>query len=185
MGTNCLTSQLDFFIYFQKEYSPEFIFPNMLYVLNVVFQFIMIFYGSKFTSYKNPLLFSLALQGLLLIILPVLVIFVPKLIGFIISCLSVMFLGLGNALLLKSVFGIAPYLPKKYTIAVSIGQGFSGIIVNIIRYIVTFSIGQPSDEFNKKNEDIYMKVAFIFFGCGFVFIGINIILLFVYLLIMH
>jgi len=140
----------------------------------------MIFYGNTFNSYKNQLILSLASQGITLLLIPIITIYFKNIFGFIINCLIVMSMGFGNALLLKTIYSIAPYLPKKYIIAMSIGQAVSGIIINILRFIVSAVIGEINDNNDQeKNEGIYQDTAVTFFGISVLLIVINIILVYV------
>lgn len=112
--------------------------------------------------------------------LPIVVYFIGGMEGFIISCLIILFqgtllllykyfLGLANATLLTSIYGIVSFLPGECIFAIATGQGFAGILMNITRYITLFAF---STENNATNEEIKLsrfKESLLFFSfSGFI-----------------
>jgi hypothetical protein len=128
----------------------------MNFVLNLVFQFLLVFFGNKF-SYKVQLFASLVISAIALVLLPVVVYFFSGISGFLVTSFIILFQGFANAVLLSSFYGIASFLPFKYIIAFSTGQGLSGIIMNVIRYIVIFAFGDKDD------DETITKGAIVFF----------------------
>ena len=139
----------------------------MNFVLNLVFQFLLVFYGNKF-SYKTQITACLIISGIALILLPITVYFFTGLTGFLMTSFIILFQGFANALLLSGFYGIASFLPMKYVIAMNTGQGLSGIILNIIRYIVIFSFGDGED------DSTITKGAIIFFIIAAILVMMNI-----------
>jgi len=164
---NAILSILDFFIHFQKDYSPEYVYPMMNFVLNVVLQFLLIFFGNKF-SYKVQIFASLVVSGIALVLLPIVVYGIQGVGGFLVTSFIILFQGFANAVLLSGFYGIASFLPIKYLIAFSTGQGLSGIIMNVIRYIVIFAFGDSED------DSTITKGAVVFFVIAALLILVNI-----------
>ena len=55
---NAIISNLDFLIYYQKEYHPEITFPNMNFLLNLIIQFLLLI-TKKIIKYKTQIYISL------------------------------------------------------------------------------------------------------------------------------
>ena len=139
----------------------------MNFILNLVFQFLLVFYGNKF-SYKTQLTICLIISGICLTLLPIIVFFFKGLTGFLFTSFIIIFQGFSNAVLLSGFYGIASFLPMKYVIAFSTGQGLSGIIMNVIRYIVIFALGDGED------DGTITKGAVIFFIMAAILLLVNI-----------
>jgi len=165
---------MDVFQYFQGEYSPDYIYSNMNFVLNVVFQFIFIIYGNKFGTYKFQILVALAAQIIIMLVLPVVVYQVSGLGGFIFSSALIMLLGLSNAILLSAIFGVVAFLPFAYIIAMSTGQGLAGILMNIIRYCVTAGLGSSEHLSSSEKDAYYFQTGFIFFAVAAFLMLVNV-----------
>ena len=129
----------------------------MNFVLNLVFQFLLVFIGNKF-SYKFQLLVSMIISAAALVFLPIVVYFFKGFTGFLFTSFIILFQGFANAVLLSGLYGISAFLPFKYLIAMSTGQGLSGIIMNVIRYIVIFAFGNSND------DGTITKSAIVFFA---------------------
>jgi hypothetical protein len=111
-------------------------------------------------SYKVQLIFGLIASIISLVILPIVVISFEKnsLTGFILSAGIVLIQGLVNAFCSSGFFGLASFFPREMIISLSTGQGISGILMNIIGYIVLMAV-------NTGNEDDDAKLgAIIFFS---------------------
>jgi hypothetical protein len=76
----------------QGKFSPQFWYPNMNCILNVIFHFIFIYFGTYF-KFKTLLTFAYSLNGLALAILPFIVMNVSGLFGFILSCFIMLLCG--------------------------------------------------------------------------------------------
>jgi hypothetical protein len=100
---NSILSCMDFFIKFvkvslnlqQADFSPQFWFPNLNSILSTIFQFILLFFG-KYFKFKTLLTFAYTLNGLGLAILPFIVINIPNLPGFLLTCFVVLLFGKVN-----------------------------------------------------------------------------------------
>jgi hypothetical protein len=160
---NAIISNLDFLIYYQKEYHPEITFPNMNFLLNLIIQFLLLI-TKKIIKYKTQIYISLIIFLINIILLPIITIFIKGDLGFKINCIIMLFNGIGNALISFSSFGLVSFFPIKCLINLSLGQGFAGILMNLLRYIILFSLGDDEKNINLS--------SYIFFFC-FCFYFIN------------
>jgi len=164
LGWNAILSDISFFMNYQSKYDPSITFPFFNYALNILFQLLLI-WKKQIISYKTELMIGIIGSIISLVILPLIVIFFEKdsLIGFIITGGIILILGLVDAFCSSGFFGLTSFFPKKMIICFSTGQGISGILMNIISYIVIscFNTGD-----NDKNEKLG---AIIFFSIsGFI-----------------
>ena len=159
LAWNAILSDISFFMNYQGEYDPSTSFSFCNFVLNIIFQLIMI-WKKQLLSYKVQLIFGLIASIISLVILPIVVISFEKnsLMGFILSAGIVLIQGLVNAFCSSGFFGLASFFPREMIISLSTGQGISGILMNIIGYIVLMAV-------NTGNEDDDAKLgAIIFFS---------------------
>ena len=159
---NSILSQLDLFMFYQKDYHPEIVFGNINFCINLTTQFILLM-TKKIFSYKSLFIFSLFGFMVSLIALPLSTIYFPAHLGFILSCASVFLIGFSNALLQSSMFALVSFFPIENVIAVGTGQGLSGIIMTIIRYVILLFIDE------KKGLNIG---AYLFFGISALIISL-------------
>ena len=173
LAWNAILSDLGFFINFQREFDPSTSFSFLNFALNIVFQFIMIC-KKQLISYKVQLIFGLLASVVTLVFLPIIVISFEKnsTTGFIFTALVILFQGLVNAFCCSGFYGLTSFFPMEMIIALSTGQGISGILMNIIQYIVLASV-------NTGNADNDAKYgAIIFFSIS----GLILLICFVILL---
>ena len=159
LAWNAILSDLGFFMNYMGDYDPSTSFSFCNFLFNIIFQFIMIF-KRDFLSYKVMLIFGLIASIFSLVALPLVVTSFEKnsLAGFLITAGLILFQGLVNAFCTGGFFGLTSFFPMEMIIALSTGQGVSGILMNIIGYIVLFSV-------NSGNEDDDAKYgAIIFFS---------------------
>ena len=130
---NAILSELDFFLFYQKEYSPQIVFLNINFAVNLLMQFILLT-TKKIFSYKTLFIFGLCGYMTALVSLPLAAIFFPGKMGFMICCLSIFINGFSNAVFQSSLFGLVSYFSIENVIAVGTGQGISGILMTLVRY---------------------------------------------------
>ena len=130
----------------------------MNFILNVVFQFILVFYGKRY-SYKVLIMTSLIISSISMLLIPIVVVLFKGLAGFIITSIIIVFQGLANAIVLSCFYGIIGYLPDKYRVAFSTGSGIAGILMNFIKYIILLIFGDDN------NDDSSVIMASIVFFC--------------------
>jgi equilibrative nucleoside transporter 1/2/3 len=172
LAWNAILSDISFFMNYQGEYDPSTSFSFCNFVLNIIFQLIMI-WKKQLLSYKVQLIFGLIASIISLVILPIVVISFEKnsLTGFILSAGIVLIQGLVNAFCSSGFFGLASFFPREMIISLSTGQGISGILMNIIGYIVLMAV-------NTGNEDDDAKLgAIIFFSISGLILLIALIVL--------
>ncbi len=176
LAWNAILSDIGFFIHFQEKFDPSTSFAFLNFSLNIVFQFIMIFKKQLF-SFKIQLLFGLIASVITIVILPLIVISFDKnsVVGFGFTAILILFQGLVNALCCNGFFGLTSFFPMEMIIALSTGQGISGILMNIITYIVLFFVDTGNEDNNQKYG------AIIFFSIsGFILLVCLFILLFAF-----
>jgi hypothetical protein len=113
----------------------------------VGFQFVLVF-TKKRVSYKTQCIASLIISCFSLGMLPVAMLTMGHLAAFVVCAIVVTIQGFANAVVLSCLFGIISYLPFKYIIAMSWGQGAGAVFLNIIQYILLASLGDPENEKN-------------------------------------
>ena len=157
---NAIISNLDFLIYYQKDYHPEITFPNMNFILNLIIQFLLLT-TKKILKYKTQIYISLTLFLINIILLPIITIYIKGNLGFKINCIIMLFNGIGNALISYSCFGLVSFFPIKCLISLSLGQGIAGILMNLLRYIILFSLGDDEKNINLSSYIFFSVSAFI------------------------
>ena len=176
LAWNAILSDIGFFINFQMKYDPSTKFPFFNFTLNIIFQFVMI-WKKQLLSYKTQLIFGLLASVITLICLPIVVSSFEKdsLTGFIITGGIILFQGLVNAFCCSGFYGLVSFFPMEQIIALSSGQGISGILMNVIGYIILVSI-------NTDDKDADSKIgAIIFFSIsGLILLTCFVLLLFAF-----
>ena len=113
-------------------------------------------------SYKTQLIFGLLASVITLICLPIVVSSFERdsLNGFIITGIIILFQGLVNAFCCSGFYGLVSFFPMEQIIALSTGQGISGILMNVIGYIILVSINTgKEDEDNKYGAIIFFSIS--------------------------
>ena len=151
---NAILSQLDFFMFYQKDHHPEIVFGTINFFINLTLQFILLTTKRMF-SYKTLFYFSLCGYMFSLISLPISAIYFSSDLGFKISCIVIFINGFSNAVISNSMFGLVSFFSLENVIAVGTGQGISGILMTLIRYAILLFIDE------KKGLNIG---AYLFFG---------------------
>ena len=140
------------------------------FVLNLVFQFYLVSVGNKF-SYEKQLTLSLIMCVVVLALIPFAVVFLPKTLGFIITTILIILQGFANSIFQSSMYGICGFLPLKFIIAVSMGNGVAGLTMNIVRFLIIAFFGTGSD------PDSIFWSSIIFFGIAVLALAVGVILL--------
>lgn len=159
---NSMLAVMDFIKNYQEEYKPDTYYAFYKFFANIILQS-YILYKEHFFTYKSLLIFSYTSSAFSLFLFPIVVKYFKKKIGFIISIIIIIILGLKSATCSNSLFGLVSYFPKDVIIITSTGQGFSGIIMNIFEMIIKV-ICQDKDDLN----------AFILFGIGGIILWFNV-----------
>ena len=162
---NSMLTVMDFIKKYQEKYKPDTYYAFFKFLSNIIIQSILLLKKDLF-SYKSLLIFSYTAWAFSLILLPIVVKFLDNLTGYIISVFIVVILGLKSATCSFALFGLVSFFPKDVIIITSTGQGFSGIIMNIIEMIIKIFC---------KNDDLN---AFILFGIGMIILWFNVYIIY-------
>ena len=159
LGWNALLTELKFFNNFLSDMKPYVSFSFLNYILNILFLFLMMWKKNLF-SLKFQLIGGIIGSIIFLILIPTCTILLNKnsLINQIITGSLIVLMGFINALCSGGFFNFVSYFPLEMIVALSTGQGFSGIAMNILQYIVLVSVTVVDDD--KK----YTIQAWIFFA---------------------
>lgn len=141
----------------------------MNFVLNFVFQLYLVIFGNPF-KYYYQMLISIILCIITLACLPVVAAYVEGFPGFLLSCILITLQGFANAVFQCNMFGIAGYLPIKFVIGVSYGNGIAGLGTNVLKYITLAIFGSSND------IDTLRKGTFVFYGISVLVLVIGLIL---------
>ena len=179
LGWNALLTELDFFFLFLKSMNPYVSFGFLNYILNILFQFVLV-WKKDILPMKLQLIISIIGSIAFLILIPMFTMILENdsLFNRIFTGSLVVLMGLINALCSGGFFSLVSNFPLEMIVSLSAGQGFSGIAMNIMKYIVLVSI--PFDEKSKdikEKERIYSIRAWIFFGVSSFILLICLILL--------
>ena len=161
LAWNAILSDISFFMYFQGKYDPSTSFAFCNFALNIAFQLIMI-WKKQILPYKIQLIIGLIASIFSLLSLPIVVVNFEKnsLTGFILSAAIILIQGLVNALCMSGFFGLTSFFPREMIISLSTGQGISGILMNIIGYIVLASVNTGNNEYDAQlGAIIYFSIS--------------------------
>ena len=174
LGWNAIMSELPFFRFYLPKMDPDTSFPFLNYALNIVLQFLML-WNRNLVPLKFRLIGGLISGTVIMILLPTVVLVIKQnsTENVIITGAIVLIMGMVNALCSGGFFALVSFFPVNLMIGFSAGQGFSGVMMNIMQYIVLGSI-------NSKDKKKYLtKCAWIYFGisAGMLFIVLMILLI--------
>ena len=173
LGWNAVMSELPFFTFYLKKMDPATSFPFLNYALNIVLQFLML-YNRNLVPLKFRLIGGLISGIALMIIIPTVVLSLDRnsTENVYVTGTIILIMGMVNALCSGGFFALSSFFPVELMIAFSAGQGFSGVMMNIIQYIVLACVNSKN---KKKDRD---KTAWIYFGisAGCLFIILLILL---------
>ena len=159
LAWNAILTELSFLDCFVHKLDPFESTSFLNFAPNIIFQFILLWKKNIFKIEKQ-IIFGLIASIILLIILPTSIIGFQDHentnMGLTIALISIM--GLINALCSSGFFAFVSTFPLEMIIALSTGQGISGIFLNAIMYIIIPSVDIDNI---KKREKI---IAVIFFS---------------------
>ena len=158
LGWNAIMSELPFFTFYLEKMDPATSFPFLNYALNIVLQFLML-YKRNLVPLKFRLIGGLIFGTIIMIILPIIVLNLEKnsTANVLVTGALILIMGMINALCSGGFFALVSFFPMNLMIAFSAGQGFSGVMMNIIQYIVLACVNSGN---RKKDLD---KTAWIYF----------------------
>ena len=172
LGWNALLTELDFFFYFLSDINPPKSFSFMNYVLNITFQFVLLYKKDIFSLFTE-LMIGIIGSIFFLIALPLsaMLLGVNTMANKVISSLLVVLMGFTNACASGGFFGYTGCFPLEMIVSFTAGQGISGIGLNILQFIVIASV-KIEDE--KKQ---FIVRGWIFFGFSILILIVCLILL--------
>ena len=137
LSWNAILTELDFFNVYVEGLEPSKSFSFLNFAFNIVLQFILLWKKDLF-KIKYQLIFGLGASIALLIIIPTLIKVLEdsKTLINALTVILILIMGLINALCSSGFFAFVSFFPKEQIVALSTGQGFSGIIMNIIEYFI-------------------------------------------------
>ena len=91
---------------------------------------------TNFSSYKTKLTLSLVFNIVLISLIPIATFFLSGVVGFSVTMTLMLSQCIAGCIMTSSFFTVVSYLPKDCIIFFSLGQGVSGIVVNVIRYVI-------------------------------------------------
>ena len=172
LGWNALLTELDFFYYFLSDINPFKSFSFMNYVLNITFQFVLLYKKDIFSLFTE-LMIGIIGSIFFLIALPLsaMLLGINTMANKVISSLLVVLMGFTNACASGGFFGYTGCFPLEMIVSFTAGQGISGIGLNILQFIVIASV-KIEDE--KKQ---FIVRGWIFFGFSILILIVCLILL--------
>ena len=172
LGWNALLTQLDFFDYFLSGIKPFRSFPFMNYFLNILFQFLLL-YNKKILPLFTELMIGIigSIAFLVLIPLSAMLFGINHMANKVITSLLVVLMGFTNACAAGGFFGYAGYFPLEMIVSFTVGQGISGIGLNILQFIVIAAVNI------KDREKQYIVRGWIFFAFSILILLISLFLL--------
>ena len=173
LGSNAILTELTLFNNFLNEMNPYVSFPFYIIILNIFFQFLL-FCKRDLFPLKFQLYTGIIGSIVFLILIPLCVINLEKnsFINKFTTGGLVVLMGFINALCSGGFYNLESNFPYEMIVALATGQGFSGIGMNVIQYIVLLSIKGDDD-------DAIILQAWIFFSISIFILLICLILLFI------
>ena len=115
------------------------------FVLNIVFQLTLVLCGNRF-SYEKQLFFSSLCCAIILGFIPIAVIFINnEFTSFLVTSILILMQGFANSIFQSSCYGVSGFLPFKFIIGVSFGNGLAGMVAGILKYIIIAILGSGND----------------------------------------
>ena len=172
LGWNALLTKLDFFDHYLKDINPFTSFAFYNYILNISFQFILIWKKNIF-PFKQELIAGIVGTIIFLIVLPLCTskLGINKLPNKIVTIILIILMGFINALTSGGFFAYSGLFPLEMIVLFTVGQGLSAVLMNLLEYIVIASV-------NIKDEEERIVVsAWIFFSVAILILIFCLILL--------
>lgn len=165
LGSNAILTELAFFNVFLPSMNVYVTFNFLNYILNIGFQFLLM-WKKDFLKLKTQLIIGIMGSIVFLIILPMFTMLLEQdsKQNMIITGILVFLMGFINALCSGGFFNLVSNFPLEMIVSLSSGQGFSGISMNVLQYIVLFSIPNDDENNGERTKEIYSIRGWVFFG---------------------
>ncbi len=185
LGWNALLTELELFDFFLHSMNPFVSFSFLNYILNIAFLFLLMIKKDLF-SLKFQLIGGIIGSIVFLILIPACTLLLEKdsYANRFSTGTLVVLMGFINALCSGGFFNLVSFFPLEMIVSLSAGQGFSGIAMNVLQYIVLVSINiDTKDKTEKEIEDEkkrkYPIRGWVFFSISSLILLICLILLLV------
>ena len=172
LAYNAFLTELPFFEYFLEDLSPAKTIPFLNFVLNITFQFLILWKKNLF-KLKNQLLIGLICSIIFLILIPIVVAKFGKnsMANMVTTSILILIMGFINALLTSGFYSLASFFPLECVVSLNSGMAIAGILMNLIQYFVI-------PFFDMEDHDDIVISALIFFSIsGFILLVCLIFLL--------
>lgn len=171
LGWNALITEIPFFLHFVPGIKPDVSMSFLNYAPNIIFQFILL-WKKDLIPLKIQLIIGIVGSIAFLIIIPLftMLLGIDTMINRTLTCIFVICLGFINALCSGGFFSLMTHFPLEMIVSLSSGQGFSGIALNILQFIVLASI-------KGDDEKAIVKRAWVFFSVSAFILGVCLVLL--------
>ena len=169
LGFNVLLTEMSFFNNYLGEMNPSLVFNFLNYVLNIPFQFLLL-WKKDFLSLKTQLIIALVGSIIFLILIPLSTMTLGEntQTNKIITGGLVLLMGFINALCSGGFYNLVSNFPLEMIVILTTCQAISGIVLNIIQYIILWSSGVDGN---------IVIQAWIFFGISILIIAISLFFL--------
>ena len=169
LGFNVLLTEMNFFDNYLREMNPSLVFNFLNYVLNIPFQFLLL-WKKDFLSLKTQLIIALVGSIIFLILIPLstMSLGVNTQANKIVTGGLVLLMGFINALCSGGFYNLVSNFPLEMIVILTTCQAISGIVLNVIQYIILWSSGDGGD---------IVIQAWIFFGISILIIAISLFFL--------
>ena len=169
LGFNVLLTEMNFFDNYLSEMNPSLVFNFLNYVLNIPFQFLLL-WKKDFLSLKTQLIIALVGSIIFLILIPLstMSLGVNTKANKIVTGGLVLLMGFINALCSGGFYNLVSNFPLEMIVILTTCQAISGIVLNVIQYIILWSSGDGGD---------IVIQAWIFFGISILIIAISLFFL--------
>lgn len=175
LAWNAILTELSFFNQFVGKLHPFDSLSFLNFAPNIILQFILLWKKNLF-QIKNQLIFGLIASIVMLAVIPTSIILLKnhENINMVVTIFLMLIMGLINALMSSGFFTLVSFFPLEMIIALSTGQGFAGIFLNIIMYILI-----PTIKYDDDMEKTEIVRSIIFFSVsGFVLLACLLILIY-------
>ena len=169
LGFNVLLTEMNFFDNYLREMNPSLVFNFLNYILNIPFQFLLL-WKKDFLSLKTQLIIALVGSIIFLILIPLSTMTLGEntQTNKIVTGGLVLLMGFINALCSGGFYNLVSNFPLEMIVILTTCQAISGIVLNVIQYIILWSSGDGGD---------IVIQAWIFFGISILIIAISLFFL--------
>lgn len=171
LGWNALITEIPFFLHYVPGIKPDVSMSFLNYTPNIIFQFILL-WKKDLIPLKIQLIIGIVGSIAFLIIIPLftMLLEIDSFANKFLTCLFVIMLGFINALCSGGFFSLMTHFPLEMIVSLSSGQGFSGIAMNVLQFIVLASI-------KGEHEKAIVKRAWVFFSVSAFILAVCLVLL--------